>query len=608
MADNTCPNTGSLHEIDDKREVYQPPELCIGDLNLADPNCDAIQEQYAAENLNISGATLNVFKLLGIHEQGRLVDVSGNGKALNKTNDVFTDSELVWVSPETGLSVLTKPAWIGYDFGFIKTSYGASAYENPQPVLQSVTAFRISQPYAENRVTQVRVEWSNGSFSIDQSKMQYSCVGNGKIRDVICGHKPNAGLIMLIANSASTFSVFFTGDRTETIGVANVGQRFSCAYAAFTIVEGSIPFSTGDMISIPIDMQWMRADVINIPNTIDSGVIRIKQNAPARYWRIIPTVFGGSASNKSWVVSKLEFFDYAATRLDDIQDTLLMENRDRDYEKIAVPIKAAYTASDTVSNYGKFGFEFGDTFVFTTTFATMVKAIGRPLVVGDILEVPSEMQYDSNLRPVRKFIEVDDTGWAGDGRTTAWRPIIFKFRASPFMPGQEHRDILGTADTQLFKIDDLDFLGGNKDQIQTSPIIIANTNQAESEMALPEKGVNITELASGLSPKIPSVNKYNGDDLYVADGMPPDGLPYTEGMKLPDISSSKDGAFHRLTYDPQFNMSPRLYKFSLAKNKWIYVETDRRGETNSHKPSQRELLNNTTPIKNGLRVLPKETK
>jgi hypothetical protein len=608
MSENTCPNTGSIHQTDDGLKPYTPPELCAGDLYLADPNCDTVQENYAFENLEISGATLHIFKLLGVHEQGKLVDVVGDGMAMNNSENVFSDSISTWISRERGMSVLTTPSWIGYDFGFKKTSYGMTAYENPQPNLQSISAMRITQPESTRRASQIRIERSDGNFKTDASKVHFSGSGNGKISNLLIGVKPEAGILMLIASDANTFQVFFQGQKTKTIGIAKVGSRFVCDLCAFNLESSTIPFSPGDMFSIGIEMEWVRVDVVNLPNLSNSNTIRFNKAKPSRYWRIVPTSFIGVGSNQPWEVSELELYDFELTRIDDIQDNLFMENRDRDYSKTAVDLKAAYTAFDTVTNFNKFGFDMGDTFNFTTTFAGMVKAIGRPIVVGDIVEVPSEMQYDHNLKPVRKFLEVVDTGWAADGRTTSWRPIIFKFQATPFMPSTEHRDLLGTIDTQLYAIDDSDFFAGTKNQIQTQPLVSNKINEAEAQDALPEKGANITELASGVSPHIPSVNKYDGASNYVEDGIPPDGLPYMEGYKLPEVSSAKDGDYFRLYYDPKLNISPRLYKFSLAKGKWIYMETDRRRENSSHKPSHAEMFNRTVPLKNGIRQLPKDDK
>ena len=608
MADNSCPNTGSIHQTDDGLKEYKVPDLCAGDYNLADPNCDTIQEQYAYENLEISGATLHVFKLLGIHEQGKLVDVTGDGTALNKTDAVFSDSITTWLSRERGMDVLTTPSWIGYDFGFKKTSYGAAAHENPQPNYQSISALNITQPSGDRRVTQVKIERSDGDFSTSLDDVHFSGTGNGVINQLVIGQKPQSGMMMLIATAPDTFEVFFQGTKTFTVGVVKVGSRFVSDICAFSISEGSIPFSIGDMFSIAISMKWIRVDIVNIPNVANSGVVRFNKSKPSRYWRIVPTSFIGAGSNNQWEVSQLELFDYELTRLDDIQDNLFMENRDRDYAKTAIDMKVAYTAFDTVTSFNKFGFDMADTFNFTCTFAGMVKSLGRPIVVGDIIEVPSEMQYDQNLKPVRKFLEIVDTGWAGDGRTTSWRPIIFKFQGSPFMVSQEHRDILGTIDTQLFNIDDSDFFGGMKNQIQTQPKISNEINVAEALDAVPEKGANITEVASGVSPSNPSVNKYDGASNYVEDGIPPDGLPYGEGFKLPDVGTAKDGDYFRLYYDPKLNISPRLYKFSLAKGKWIYMETDRRRESTSHKPSHAEMFNRTTQFTPGAKTLPKASK
>jgi len=40
-------------------------------------------EGVVEEALNIGGATLNVYKLLGVHEQGKLVDCTGRGEPLS---------------------------------------------------------------------------------------------------------------------------------------------------------------------------------------------------------------------------------------------------------------------------------------------------------------------------------------------------------------------------------------------------------------------------------------------------------------------------------------------------------------------------------------------
>jgi hypothetical protein len=342
------------------------------------------------------------------------------------------------------------------------------------------------------------------------------------------------------------------------------------------------------MFTAPIELDWYRVDVVNVPD-VPVALINIKQSSASRYWRIVPLSFAGVATNQPWIIDKLELFDYQATRLDNIQDTLFMENRDRDYANASIQLKVAYQPFDGMNDLSKFGFQVADVYTFTVSFATMVSKLGRPIVVGDVLELPPEMQYDHNLRPVRKFLEVNDVGWSAEGYTTGWKPILYRFTAQQLIPSQEHRDILGTVDTQKYVVDDGSFFAGIE-QIQSSPLTFAEANQAEAVKAVPEKGENVREVASGTN-RFGQVGSYDGVGPYVEDGLPPDGAPYTEGFKLPDVAGQVDGAFYRLNYDPKTKISARLYKFSGMKNKWIYVETDRRNERSAHKPSQLAILN-----------------
>lgn len=566
---------------------YVAPDLCIGDNNPTVGD-DAYQESVAAENLAATGAPLNVFKLLGIHEQGKLIDLIGDGHALNGSAKIFDSLSANWISPETGTAVLTTPSWVGYDFGVVKTSFGQPANSPGVPNAQHITSIRIQQPTAGARALQVRVDRANGGFKITPEKVQFTGSGNGTIQGFTPGYDAAPGLLMITAVSSTQFSVFFINETTELLGLATVNQRFNSKIGSFTIIGGSVPYAVGDMFSAPVDLDWLRVDVVNLVDTDTPVLVRIKQSSPSRYWRIVPIVFSGVMTNTNWEISKLELFDYQATTLDDVQDSLFLENRDRDYANQSTMIKVAYQPFDAISDLSKFGFQVADMYTFTTTFATMVKALGRPIVVGDVLELPSETQYDHNLNPVRKFLEVTDTSWAADGFTTTWRPVIFKFQASQLIPGQEHRDLLGTVDTQKYVVDDGSFFDGIQ-QLQTGSLTATEDVNEEARAAAPEKGTNITEQASGTN-RFNAPGSYDGVGLYVEDGLPADGQAYTEGFKLPDVAGQLDGAYFRLNYDPALNIASRLYKFSTLKNKWIYVETDRRAERSSHRPSQRLVM------------------
>lgn len=578
--------------------TYVAPGLCVGDWTLTDECSDgesAYQEQLAAENLNVSGAIVNVFKLLGIHEQGRLIDLTGQGQALGSGTPALAFDSISgsWISSETGLDVLSSPAYIGYDFGIRRTSYGAPEVAPDSNLTMHVTSFRIQQGADPlTRALQVRVDRSNGGYAVDPAKINFTGTGNGSFTSFNSGASPKPGTFMIMFTSGISYSVMFTGaSGTSVLGVGTVGSRFNSEIGSFTILQGSVPFANGDIFSAPIDLEWFRVDVVNVPNIPAPSLIRINQSSSSRYWRIVPLSFAGVTSGASWVIDKLELFDFQQTRLDDIQDTLYLENRDRDYAKASIQIKGSYSPFDAVSDLSKFGFQVADIYTFTTTFATMVSALGRPIVVGDVLEIPSELQYDHNLKPVRKFLEVSDVSWSAEGFTSNWRPVLYRFQAQQLIPSQEHKDILGTVDTQKYTIDDGSFFEGIE-QIQTAPLTITEANTADAITAVPEKGTNVREQKSGTN-RFNQPGSYDGVGLYVEDGLPPDGKPYDVGFKLPDVAGAVDGTFFRLEYDPKLKIPARLYKFSSVKNKYIYVETDRRNERSSHKPSQLEILNRT---------------
>ena len=71
----------------------------------------------------------------------------------------------------------------------------------------------------------------------------------------------------------------------------------------------------------------------------------------------------------------------------------------------------------------------------------MIEKLGRPIIIGDIIEVCPEMAYDQNMNLVKKYLEVTDAGWSAEGYTPGWTPLLYRFTAQQLIPGQEHRDI-----------------------------------------------------------------------------------------------------------------------------------------------------------------------
>jgi len=574
---------------------YVPPDACIGDLRLSQGVCGILESDYqnslAEENLAISGAWLNIFKLLGVHEQGKLVDLTGDGHAISSSGDpsvVFDAFAGSWTSEETGTAVVLTPTWVGYDFGVRKTSYGQDENAPGVPAAQHITSFRITQG-SPVTVRQVRIDRSNGGYKVNPAAIEYTGTGTGTMGGFKVGYASRPGMFMVEALDSTRFTVMYVEPTGSSIlGLATVGTQFNSGAGSFTITAGAVPFAAGDMFTAPVELDWYRVDVVNLPS-VPTAAISIKQSSASRYWRLVPLIFTGAAG-EGWTVDKLELFDFQATNLDNIQDTLFMENRDRDYANTSIPLQAVYQPFDGMSDLTKFGFQVPDVYTFTLSYASMIRTLGRPIVVGDIIEVPAEAQYDHNLRLVRKFLEVSDVGWSAEGYTTGWRAIMYRISAQQLIPSQEHRDLLGTVDTQKYVVDDGSFFNDIHKQIQTDTLTVTEANQADAEQAVPEKGTNVREYSSGTD-RFKAPGSYDGRGPYVEDGLPPDGLPYTQGFTLPDVAGVTDGAFFRLEYPIDMNIPARLYKFSGVKNKWIWTETDRRGSRSAHKPSEQVIFN-----------------
>lgn len=492
------------------------------DLTTDKSNC--VIEDFVEEALGIGGANTNVYKLLGVHEQRKLVDLTGHGNAISggdipgfPASNAFTNECTAWRSGNRGKYVVQK-SFIGYDFGVLRLDNSRVQHGVPKPVTEDVSAIRIKQgAESKNRVTQVRIERSQDG------------------------------------------------------------------------------------------VKWYGVEIVDLPDTDALETITFRRSVPSRYWRIRPLAFNGGEKD-FWSVLAIEMFDYEATRIDNIQDRLLLENRNRDYQTDAVTIKMYYDLIDTQTELSRFGIELPtQSYYFNVSFNAAIRVLGRPFVIGDIIELPSEVQYNTQLEPIKKYLEVIDVGWSTEGYTPGWRPTLLRLIAQPMFASQETQDIVGdfagNVDSQgLFDIDD-----GNhpiyQDYSEIAPYVDAKSRQAtnvpqrgseggnaikqfseEELQSAEDQGINIAKLS------------YDPNALYVEDALPPNGEDFTLGDTFPENPS--DGDYHRLTFSGLAeNIPARLYRYSSAKLNWIYLETDRRDEFDATRKKLQEYIvhPNATP-------------
>lgn len=483
--------------------------------DITDGAGDCIIEGYIAEQLNISGAILNVNKMLGVYEQGSLVDLNFNGTALsggyfpNFPDDNAFDKYITeFRSIQLGSDVV-KTSYLGYDFGQIKLDNDRVRYGIETSIKHDVCMLKIKQGCNKNnRISEARVEHSDDGI------------------------------------------------------------------------------------------KWYGVSKIQLPDCDNLITLNFRKSSPSRFWRIRPTKFNGGPEDY-WVVQALQFIDYEYTNEGNIQDRILLENRDRDYDKNVIRMKCSYTPIDITAMEAKQGFFQQDQFSIKVSFAQTVRLLGRPFIIGDIIELPSEVQYSRTLQPVKKYLEITDVAWSTDGYSPSWKPMMQRLLATPVMSSQETQDIFGKLTEDSDNSGLIDINDGNSKMYQDLSDI-SKTISAKSNDNVPERGeddADIEKLSDDLLQygqdhdlNIKPIDRRRSE--YGIDGMPPNGMPFTEGDAFPE--TPKNGDYHRLTYTylKDKDIPPRLYRFSSLKNHWIYIETDRRYQYKNTKPYLQEFIDN----------------
>ncbi len=522
LDENGNPIIPSDDEIDENASCIKTPSglLCpavenCSPFDLSESTETCIINDYVAESINIGGAPLNVYRLLGVHEQGSLQDLVGAGTSFSNgflpgysSANAFDKYVTEYRSLQTGEDVV-KSAFLGYDFGPIKLSNGRTRYGIETAIKFDVSRIQILQGCdSGNRVTKIRIERSND------------------------------------------------------------GEK------------------------------WFGVAIQNLPDCDGMVTLNFARSVPSRYWRIRPVTFNGGPDDY-WSIKALQFIDYEKTKINNIQDRILLENRDRDYDENPIKMKCAYQPIDTIGNQTKFGFMPGsDKWVLEVSFTSAIQMLGRPFVIGDIIELPSETQYSANLTPTKKYLEVEDTGWSVNGYTPTWVPTLMRLIAVPAISSQETQDLFGklTRDVDSSGLVDID--NGQNDVYQDYSDI-SQTIKADSNTAVPERGEDVANVAKlsdellAFSDAHPEMNFRKLDrkrSPYSADALPPNGQSYTEGEEFP-TGTVVDGAYHRQTYDQiRKGIPPRLYRYSKAKGYWVYLETDKRYAAKNTKPRLQEFL------------------
>ena len=129
-----------------------------------------------------------------------------------------------------------------------------------------------------------------------------------------------------------------------------------------------------------------------------------------------------------------------------IEDLLLLENRDRQYDPDVYIQRGVYRVADVDFDLTQFGlFLNNDTLFITFSYNDMIDTIGRKLMSGDVIEIPNLKDYhplDKSLaKALPRWYVIQDAAFAQEGFSQTWLPHLWRVKATPMVNAQEYNSI-----------------------------------------------------------------------------------------------------------------------------------------------------------------------
>jgi len=246
-----------------------------------------------------------------------------------------------------------------------------------------------------------------------------------------------------------------------------------------------------------------------------------------------------------------------------IQDLLFLENRDRKYDKTIYELRGQYNLQDNDQfDLTQFGlFLSNDTLFMNFHIQSMVEAIGRKLMPGDVLELP-HLRDDLLLgsdEAINRFYVVTDGSRPAEGYDPGWWAHLWRVKLGPITDSQEYRDILGTGEEE----------GDLRSLISTYASSIAINDailqQAENDVPFDPQFRQQAHLYYD-----PSVPDKPVVDFASGDGSPPNGTSLVgSGTVFPITGVNNGDYFLRTDFSPN-----RLFR--KQGSRWLFVENDQR--------------------------------
>lgn len=244
-----------------------------------------------------------------------------------------------------------------------------------------------------------------------------------------------------------------------------------------------------------------------------------------------------------------------------IQDLLFLENRDRKYDKNIYELRGQYNMTDNDFDLTQFGaFLANDTVFMNFHIESMVEALGRKLMPGDVLELP-HLRDDLLLGSedaVNRFYVVQEGSRPSEGFDPGWWPHLWRVKLGPISDSQEYRDILGTGEEE----EDLrNLISKYENEIIINDALLA---QAENDVPYDPSYNDTTHLY--YDPEVPDKPTIGLD--FGQDGSAPNGASVVgTGESFPTTGVTDGDYYLRTDFTPN-----RLFR--KEGDRWIRISDD----------------------------------
>ena len=245
-----------------------------------------------------------------------------------------------------------------------------------------------------------------------------------------------------------------------------------------------------------------------------------------------------------------------------IQDLLFLENRDRKYSKDIFELRGQYNLGDNDSfDLTQFGaFLANDTLFMNFHTESMVEAVGRKLMPGDVLELP-HLRDDLLLgsdEAIDRFYVVQEGSRPAEGYDPRWWSHLWRVKLGPITDSQEYRDILGTGEEDG---DLRNLMSKYQDEIIINDAILT---QAERDVPSDPQMRNTSHLYYDDATGKPRIDLQYGDNRSA----PPNGATLVgSGATFPVVGIDDGSYFLRTDFTPN-----RLFRKSGTR--WIKISDD----------------------------------